>query len=183
MVPNTSSCENFSVAVHWHILISFTGGPALLFWGVENLFYKELILPVTKHLLIFSFWYMIQDEQSPSNFHIVYCQLSKQPFGKSPFSGGLWCVASAGSSGRWTPSEAQQEAQREWDLSQPKAVPDTDQAGKHISPFCWDLYWNILVLTAHNLLTQLHLFEIELMGLLWNPDCEESIFQQLPSLH
>lgn len=36
--------------------------------------------------------------------------------------------------------EAEQEAQREGDLSQPKAGPDTDHAGKHVSPFCWDLY-------------------------------------------
>lgn len=108
---------------------------------------------------------MIQDEQSSSNFHIVHFQLSNQLFGRRPFSGGVWCVASADNSGRWTLREAQQEAQREWDLSQPKAVPDTDHASKHVSPFCWDLYWNILVVTAHNLLTQSDLFEIALMVL------------------
>lgn len=35
--PNTRSCVYLSVERHWHILLSFTGSPALLSWTVKKL--------------------------------------------------------------------------------------------------------------------------------------------------
>lgn len=145
-VPITSSCENFSVAVHWHILLSFTG-EIFTFLNCRKLALHRINTFSDKTSLYFLL--LVHDSRWAKLFHLSH---SIFPAIKA----ALWKRFG-------TLSETQQEA----DCSQPKVVLDTDYVSKHVPPFCWELYWNILVLTAHNLLTQFHLFEIPPVVLLW----------------
>lgn len=132
---------------------------------------------------------MTQNEQNSSVFHIVFLQLSKQRFGKSPFSGVAWCATSARSRGKWTLREAQEEARGLWDHPHPKVVPDTDKVSKHIfllfaGNFIETDFWKtFLALTVHNFLTQFLFIEIVPIVLQWQLGWKESILQQFLSLH